>query len=140
MKKLLFLLMVGFISTTLMAQEKAKEKECDEKEALEEPKNINVKEFDDFKNSSFNIYEKSEHYKKVLDKDEKLTTTDVTEAKRLKEDVTTLLAKADDMVDNAKNIKPKTKSPSAVKNTQESIKALNIAKDNLELIFTKITD
>ncbi len=140
MKKLLFILMVGFISTTLMAQESAKGKAGDEKEALEAPKDIKVKEFNDFKNSSFNIYEKSEHYKKVLKKDEKLSASDVTEAKKLKEDVTTLLTKTDDMLDKAKNIKPKTKSPSAVNNTQKSIKALNIAKENLEFVFTEIKD
>lgn len=133
MKKFVVLLFASLFSWVLYAQEETKQ-------MLEKPKDISILEFDDFKNSSFNIYEKSVHYKKMADGDEGLKAEDVTEAKKLKDDVATLSKKADDLIEKAKNVKPKTKSPAAIKNTKKSVDALNAAKDNLKYILDKNKD
>lgn len=133
MKKLIFLIVAAVFSIATYAQDKSDEK-------LVKPKDIKVHEFDDFKNSSFNIYEKSVHYKKMADGEEGLNAKDITEAKKLSEDVLTLSKKADGLMDKAKNIKPKTKSPAAIKNTTKSVEALNKAKENLSYILDKSKD
>lgn len=130
MKKLIVLLLSIVFVGGVFAQ-------SEEVEKLVKPKDINVHEFDDFKNSSFNIYEKSVHYKKMADGDEGLKAEDITEAKKLKDDVLTLSKKADGLIEKAKNVKPKTKSPAAVKNTKKSVEALNKAKENLSYILDK---
>ena len=131
MKKLFLLLVVVSVGLMVQAQD-------EEEKKIEKPKNINVHDFDEFKNSAFNIYEKSLHYKKMVDGDEGLSVDDITGAKKLTNDVATLSKKADALLDKAKNVKPRTKSPAAVKNTKKSVDALNAAKKNLEYIFERI--
>ncbi len=134
MKKLFLFLVVVCAAIAVSAQEEGGK---DKEKVLEKPKDINIQEFDDFKNSSFNIYEKSLHYKKMSEGEEGLKVEDVTEAKKLKEDVVTLNKKADEVLEKAKNVKPKTKSPAAVKNTQKSVEALKEATKNLDTVLGK---
>lgn len=130
MKKMFLLVLVACLGFAVKGQEKEK--------VLEKPKDIKVQEFDEFKNSSFNIYEKSMHYKKMADGEEGLTAEDLTGAKKLKSDVATLSKKADALLEKAKKVSPKTKSPAAIKNTKKSVDALNAAQKNLEYIFEKM--
>ncbi|MBI9069346.1 MAG: hypothetical protein JEZ09_18760 [Salinivirgaceae bacterium] len=129
MKKIVLFSLLACFAFVLQAQE-------DEK--LEKPKDIKVAEFDDFKNSAFNIYEKSEHYKQMSDGEEGLNAEDVIGAKKLKNDLVTLNEKAEDLLKKAKSLTPKTKSPAAVKNTNSSIKALDKAKENMDYVFSNM--
>jgi phosphate starvation-inducible protein PhoH len=130
MKKLFLFMLVASLGIVGQAQEKEK--------VLEKPKDIKVQEFDEFKNSSFNIYDKSLHYKKMADGEEDLTAEDLIGAKKLSSDVKTLSKKAEALMDKAKNVSPKTKSPAAVKSTKKSVEALKEAQKNLEYILEKM--
>ncbi len=123
---------------------------------MKRPANIGVSDFDNFKNSCFDIYFNSHK----LDKELKDIETNLTkyaadksniDFNSLREDIKSLKAinestkeltaelkalddKSETMAKNAKNIKPKTKAPKAVKNTNSSIKALNDAKSTLKSV------
>lgn len=132
---------------------------------LKRPKNIGDPEYDNFKNSSFNIYFNLKKYRKSIDsldtnissymedsenvslktlkEDKKSAQNLVKSVKKLKTEFQRLDDRAKTLAKNAKSIAPKTKSVKAVKNTNKSIKALNESKkmlsEELELLEGQIT-
>jgi len=145
-----------FFSTNLMAQS------LDSYGDMKRPANIGNSDFDNFKNSSFDIYYNShkldQNLKKIEgnlvkyaeDKSnidfnslrEDIKALDATEksVKELSADLKTLDDKSKDMVKNAKNIKPRSKAPKAVKNTNKAVKALNDAKTTLKSVSENQVD
>lgn len=143
MKKLNTLLILVFLCPVfVMAQDDIKR-----------PKNVGISDFDNFKNSSFDVREESGSLNEdvtKLDGEIKnysgvMNTIGVA---KLKEDLAALkgskdaVAKLNDkigdldnegktLVQNAKQVKPKLKSVSATKNTNKSIKGLGLAKNDL---------
>ena len=121
---------------------------------LERPKNIGVSDFDNFKNSSFDIKDESATLKEsVTQIDNEIKNysgvmntisvekikTNLKALKDSKEAVATLTnrissldEKSKALLENAKNLKPKTKSIGATKNTNKSVKGLGIAKEDLK--------
>jgi hypothetical protein len=118
---------------------------------LERPENIGDSEFDNFKNSCFDIYfnvgKLDENLKKVetnlvaYQKDK--SNIDFTSLKsdikalneinesltKLQSETTSLKGKSEQMVKNAKNFTPKLKAPKAVSNTNKSVTALDKANE-----------
>ncbi len=145
MKKLITFIFIGalMIPMALVAQDD-----------VQRPKNMGNSDFDNFKNSAFDIKDESQSLKEgvtQIDNEVKnysgvINTIGVDKLKNnlaalkeSKEAVKTLnerIGVLDDqgksMLDNAKTVKPKMKSISATKNTNQSIKGLNIAKGNLK--------
>ena len=123
---------------------------------LERPDNVGDGTFDNFKNSSFDIYynvgKLDENLKKVetnlvaykqnkdnIDfnslKTDIKSLNEISEAlPKLQTEVTSLKDKSEDMVKNAKDISPKTKAPKAVKNTNKAVSALDAANDRLKIL------
>lgn len=120
---------------------------------IEEPKDIGVAEYDDFKNSSFDIMKESATLNKsatTIDNEVKsysgvMNTISIDKLKQnykalkegteavgtLSEELAELNGKSQDVLSSAKNIKPKMKSVGAVKNTNKSIQALDASKADL---------
>lgn len=148
-KSILFVMFtcIFFLPGIMLAQDK---------EDVERPKDIGVSDFDNFKNTSFDIKDESATLKESvthIDKEIKnysgiINTIGV---QKLKDDVKALyesqdavkklnekIGKLDDqskaLLENAKNVSPKTKSLSATKNTDKSTKGLAIAKDDLKAV------
>ncbi len=130
MKKLILLFVIAACATpiTVSAQNK-----------LEKPKDINVAEFDAFKNKAFKIYTRSEEFKAMVDSNDKFKLKDVEEVNKMQEDIRSMQEKTEEMLDQAKKIKPPTKSPKAIKNTKSSGEALKVASENLVYITENMT-
>ena len=146
MKKLIMLLAIGtFLSPAFMnAQD------------VQRPKNMGNSDFDNFKNSSFDIKEESASLKKdVTQIDDEVKgysgiintigvdklRTNLAALRGSKESVSALNEKigvldeqGKTLLDNAKSVKPKMKSISATKNTNQSVKGLGLAKDDLKAV------
>ena len=127
-----------------------------DKKDVERPKNIGVSDFDNFKNSSFDVKDESASLKENvthIDNEIKnysgvINTIGVQKLKEnlkalqesqkaireLSKEIGELDEQAKALLENAKNVKPKTKSISATKNTNKSTKGLGIAKDNLKVV------
>ncbi len=125
------------------------------------PGNIDVSDFDTFKNSSFDILDESAKLKTdatKVDTDVKAYASSLSNASldKLKNDYAALrgisksskalTAKIGDLdnqgkslLTSAKNVSPRTKSPAATKNTNASIKGLDASKANLETVTTLVT-
>jgi vacuolar-type H+-ATPase subunit I/STV1 len=123
---------------------------------VQRPKNVGISEFDNFKNSSFDIKEESASLKadvKQIDDEVKgysgvINTvgvdklrTNLAALKGSKESVSKLNEKlgvldeqGKTLVQKAKSVKPKMKSVGATKNTNSSVKGLNLAKDDLKAV------
>jgi hypothetical protein len=123
---------------------------------LKRPDNVGDASFDNFKNSSFDIYynvgKLDENLKKVetnliaYKKDPKnvdfnslktdiKSLNEINEAlPKLQTEVTALKDKSETMVKDAKNFSPKMKAPKAIKNTDQSVKALDQANDRLKIL------
>ena len=148
-KSLVLLILLGlFISPGVM--------NAQDKEDVERPKNIGVSDFDSFKNSSFDVKDESASLKKdVTHIDNEIKTysgvINTIGVQKLKENFKALIGiqkaikeltkeigeldeQGKSLLENAKNVKPKTKSPSATKNTKKSIQGLDIAKDNIKVV------
>ncbi len=148
MKKLQFVLVLMSILFVfpLIAQEKT----------VSRPEDIGESEFDNFKNSSFNVMEESAKLKRDLthiDNEIKSyggvlseVATDklkghyqaLTGVKKEVEAVNSNIAELDDkgkdMVANASKVTPKMKSLKATANTKKSVEGLEVAKGNMAAI------
>jgi hypothetical protein len=123
---------------------------------LKRPDNIGDSDFDNFKNSAFDIYfnvgKLDENLKKVesnlveyqKDKSNINFTSLKSDIKSLNEindalaklqtETAALKSKSETMVKEAKNISPKTKAPKAIGNTNKSVTALDQANDRLKVL------
>ncbi|MFN8258613.1 MAG: hypothetical protein U0W24_23185 [Bacteroidales bacterium] len=121
---------------------------------LKRPDDISDASFDNFKNSSFDIYFnvgkldqnlanvesnliKYKQDPSAIDfnslKADIKSLNEIGEAMpKLQSELTALKDKSETMVKDAKNITPKTKSPKAVSNTNKSVNALDKANDKLK--------
>ena len=153
MKKLAILLILGLIITPIIVKAQGDDKKKDE---VKRPTNVGISNFDNFKNSSFDITDESSSLKKnvaIIDKEIKsysglMNTIGVDKLKKnfkaLKESqvaikkLTDRIGKLDNegkiLVQDAKNVKPKLKSVSATKNTNKSIKGLGVAKGEIKSV------
>lgn len=126
---------------------------------MERPNNIGVSNFDNFKNSAFDIYynigkldvnlakveENLISYKKDADninyqslKSDVKSLNEINEAiPKLQSEVKGLKGESETMIKNAKNIKPRTKSPKAVGNTKKAVKALDAANDRAKILVDR---
>lgn len=124
--------------------------------APKRPENIDVSDFDAFKNNSFDILDESVKLKTdatKVDTDIKAYAATISNAnlEKLKEDYASLRrigksskelsAKIGELdtqgkalLSSAKSVSPRTKSPLATKNTNSSIKGLDASKKNLEVV------
>jgi len=140
-------MLLGFIffSYVLIAQE-----------SVDRPKDVGVSDYDNFKNSSFDVQDESASLKEnvtQIDNEIKqysgvMNTLSVskirenlTALKESKQAVKVLSDKLADLspqgktlVENAKNVTPKMKSVSASKNTNKSMKALDLSKNDLKSV------
>jgi hypothetical protein len=125
------------------------------------PENIDVSNFDTFKNSSFDILDESAKLKTdatKVDTDIKAYAATLSNAnlEKLKEDYASLRRisksskeltakigeldnKGKDLLTSAKTVSPRTKSPAATSLTNKSIKGLDASKKNLEAVGTLVT-
>jgi hypothetical protein len=125
------------------------------------PENIDVSDFDSFKNSSFDILDESAKLKtdaNKVDTDVKAYATSLSNASldKLKNDyaalrgisksskeLTAKIGELDtqgkSLLSSAKNVNPRTKSPAATKLTNNSIKGLDASKKNLEVVGSLVS-
>lgn len=124
MKKVLVMLLMGALMApmTLSAQDD-----------LARPKNSGVKEFDEFKNNAFNIYEGSVKFRAKVEGEEELAPEDLEAMDKLRMELKKLDDTSQEMVSKAGKLKS-LKAPKAVKNTKTSVKALAMAKENFQFI------
>ncbi len=130
-------------------------------EDVKRPANIGDSEFDNFKNTSFDIREESLTLKESVTKIDNeiknysgvMNTIGVEKLKgNLKAllDTKTAVAtivnrigeldnQSKDLLQNAKSLKPKTKSIKATKNTNASVKGLQLAKGDLDAVNEMVT-
>jgi len=123
---------------------------------LERPANVGNSDFDNFKNSSFDVYynvgKLDVNLKKVetnlMSYKENKDNLDVASVKadikslkeigeampKLQSEITSLKGKSDAMVKGAKDFKPKLKAPKAIKNTNESVTALDKANERMKTL------
>jgi len=128
---------------------------------VQKPKNINISEFDDFKNASFGVQEDSgtllesittveseiQNYSGVMNtmgieklrNNYKALKDGVTSSADLSKRLTELTGQSSALMKKAKSAKPMTKRPAAAKNTQQSMKALDVGKGNLTQIQEKLS-
>ena len=141
------LLMLGMIITSLMVKAQ---------DDVKRPKNVGISDFDNFKNTSFDVREESASLNENVGKIDSeiknysgvINTIGVA---KLKEDLAALKESKDavkilndkigdldndgkSLMENAKKVKPKMKSMSATKNTNQSIKGLGLAKKDLKSV------
>ena len=123
---------------------------------LDRPDNIGNSDFDNFKNSSFDVYfnvgKLDENLKKVetnlveyqKDKSNINVSSVRSDIKSLNEigealvklqtETTSLKDKSEEMVKGAKNFTPKLKAPKAISNTNKSVTALDQTNDRLKVL------
>ncbi|MDF1549210.1 MAG: hypothetical protein P1P88_15395 [Bacteroidales bacterium] len=123
---------------------------------LERPANVGDSDFDNFKNSSFDVYynvgKLDVNLKKVetnlisykenpdnidfasLRADIKSLNEINAAIPKLQSEVTSLKGKSESMVKGAKDFKPKLKAPKAIKNTNQSVTALDKANDRMKTL------
>lgn len=130
----------------------------DDAKPLKRPDNISVSNFDDFKNTSFDVLEQSAKLKQdvtTIDTEIKnysgvLSTLSVDKLKKdynalrdinkvsksLTEKIGELDNQGKDLLNSAKTVTPKTKSFGATSNTNKSVKGLETARKNLDGVGT----
>lgn len=123
---------------------------------LDRPDNIGDSDFDNFKNSAFDIYfnvgKLDENLKKVesnlveYQKDKSninftslrsdiKSLNEINESlAKLQKETAVLKDKSESMVKGAKDFKPKLKAPKAISNTNKSVTALDQANDRLKVL------
>lgn len=141
----------------------------EEAKKLQRPKDCGISDYDAFKNASFNLLgevKKSDiNYDKIktdiagyLEGDKQATVdgvkSDINRLKSLNKSmqvmddrVKKLTQEGNDLLQNAKNVKPVTKVKAATSNTKTSIKAVDVSKDlmkemggTIEEDITKLKD
>jgi uncharacterized protein (DUF3084 family) len=148
MKKYFYslLILVALLPVTVLAQD----------DAPKRPENMGVSDFDVFKNNSFDILDESAKLKTDatrLDTDVKSYSAGMAavsveklkadykafrgigkSSKELSTRITDLNGQSKALLDQAKSLKPMTKSPQASGNTNKSVKGLDASKKNLEAV------
>jgi hypothetical protein len=145
MKKFLYTLLILCAITELSVAQ----------DAPKRPENIGVSDFDGFKNNSFDILDESTKLKQdatQIDKEIKGGAAGVLSSlsvEKLRQDYKALTGiskssqalvekmgdldnQGKQLLTNAKNVNPRTKSPVATSNTNKSIKGLEMARKNLD--------
>ncbi|MFZ1806079.1 MAG: hypothetical protein WAU36_02600 [Cyclobacteriaceae bacterium] len=153
MKKLLFLILsASVLSISTFAQDKGPAR----------PADIGESEFDNFKNSSFNVLEESnkldanlkhidseiKEYSGVMstvstDKIKghyKALTGVKSEVETINSNIAELDNKGKDMVANASKVTPKMKSIKATANTKKAVEGLDVSKNNMKSITQMLQD
>lgn len=154
-KKSIYLLL-AVMSFVYLGISQANAQNDDKYGDLERPENLGNADFDNFKNSSFDIY----YNVGKLDENLKKVETNLVEYKKdksniniaslksdiqslneinesvvkLQKETATLKDKSETMVKEAKNFKPAMKAPKAVGNTNKSVTALDKANDRLKVL------
>jgi hypothetical protein len=133
----------------------------DDKKPPKRPDNISVSDFDDFKNTSFDIMDNAIKLKQdfgTIDNEVKkysgiVNTLTVDKIRKdlgalrgIQKESTTLtdrISKLDDqskeLIDNASKVTPKLKSISATSNTKKAVQSLSVAKDKLGSVSSGLT-
>ena len=153
MKKILFLILsIGILSISTFAQDKAPTR----------PADIGESEFDNFKNSSFNVLEEStkldanlKHIDKEIKEYSGVMSTVSTdkikghykaltgvrgEVEIINSNIAELDEKGKDMVANASKVTPKMKSIKATTNTKKAVEGLDVSKNNMKSITQMLQD
>ena len=153
MKKITSLMMIALFILPMLtiAQDEVKR-----------PKNIGVADFDNFKNSAFDIQEESSTLRSSVEQIDgevknysgtintigidklKSNYSALKDSKGAVATITQRLTQLDDqsksLLEKAKNFKPKMKSISATKNTNASIQGLGKAKEDLKAVGTLLDE
>ena len=128
---------------------------------LKRPKDCGISDYDAFKNSSFSlmaeVLKTDLNYEKIktdmngyLSGDQKPTVDGIAaDMKRLKsllksikvmdDRVVNLTKDGNDLLKNAKNVKPVTKAKPATSNTKSSLKAVDVSKGLMKELTTSVT-
>ncbi len=146
MKKTISLLLCCFLVQMVNAQEQPPRR----------PDNIGVSDFDSFKNNAFDIVDESTRLKNDvtrIDNEIKNAGSVLTSfsVDKIRQDIRALrgirqssevladrIGKLDEegktLLNNAKNVNPRTKAPAATSNTNRSIQGLDYARKNLKAV------
>lgn len=146
MKKILFAFLVLNVVQLATAQEQPPRR----------PDNIGVSDFDSFKNNAFDIVDESTRLKNDatrIDNEIKNAGSVLTSfsVDKIRQDIRALrgikqssevladrIGKLDEegktLLNNAKNVNPRTKAPAATNNTNRSIQGLDFARKNLKVV------
>ena len=158
LKKSLFLIpLLIFLAAPVMGQSTA-----EEAKKLKRPKDSGIKDYDEFKNSSFNLLQEllktDDNYAKIktdingyADGTREVTVANVNgdygKLKKLKKStevmddkVKSLSSEGEELLKNASNVKPVTKVSAATKNTKKSIQAVDYSKSMMSEITTQVTE
>jgi hypothetical protein len=152
-----FYLMLATICLFIVGLNKAVAQNDDKYGTLERPDNVGNADFDNFKNSCFDVYfnvgKLDENLKSVetnlvayqKDKSNINFTSLKTDIKSLNDinasitklqgEAATLKDKSQSMVEGAKNFTPKLKAPKAIKNTNKSVDALDQANARMKVLL-----
>ena len=158
LKNTLFLIpLLVFLAAPVLGQSTA-----EEAKKLQRPKDSGITDYDEFKNSSFNLLQEllktDDNYAKIKTDingyDE--GTRDVTVAnvkgdygrlKKLKKStevmddkVKSLSSEGEELLKNASRVKPVTKVKAATSNTKKSIQAVDYSKSMMSEITTQVTE
>jgi len=154
-KKSIYLLF-AVLSFILLGLTQVNAQKDDKYGDLERPENLGNADFDNFKNSAFDIYfnvgKLDENLKKVetnlVEYKKDVNNINITSLKsdikslneineslvKLQKETADLKDKSESMVKEAKNFKPAMKAPKAVNNTNKSVTALDQANDRLKVL------
>ncbi len=157
LKSILFLLpLLAFLAAPVLSQSTA-----EEARKLQRPKDSGVQDYDDFKNSSFNLLQEllktDDNYAKIktdingyADGSRETTVenvkTDYGRLKKLKKStevmddrVKSLSSEGEELLQNASKVKPVTKVKAVTDNTKKSMKAVDYSKSMTSEITAQVT-
>ena len=157
LKNILFLLPV----LLLIAAPALSQSTSEEARKLQRPKDSGVKDYDEFKNSSFNLLQEllkaDDNYAKIktdingyTDGSRETTVNNIRmdygRLKKLKKStevmddrVKSLSSEGEELLKNASDVKPVTKVKAATSNTKKSIKAVDYSKSMMTEITSQVT-
>ncbi|PLX11050.1 MAG: hypothetical protein C0594_04095 [Marinilabiliales bacterium] len=133
MKLLQSTVFILFIMVMCVSAVSAQEKKSGKSKKSDRPADIGIVEYDEFKNSSFDLYEKSVKYKEIYEAG-KLSDGNIRDISSAKKDLVALGVQSASMVKNAKELSV-DQSVRAVRITNKSIKAINKAKKNINYVL-----
>lgn len=105
--------------------------------APSKPSNIGIKEFDNFKNSSFDLYQKSAKYKTMVESNKELSPDNLKDFSSIAGNLQTLLSQSDNLVAKAKKLNT-LQAIKATRSMTSSIQALNACKKNTAFVKNAI--
>ena len=157
LKSVLFLIpLLLFIALPVLSQSTS-----EEAKKLQRPKDSGVKDYDEFKNSSFNLLQEliktDNNYSQIKtdlngydDGSREISVTNVktdyTRLKKLKKStdvmddrVKSLSSEGEELLKNASNVKPVTKVKAVTSNTKKSVQAVDYSKSMMGEITTQVS-